>query len=347
MSDVLITEEGHAGLITLNRAAALNALTWEMVLEIERALDRWRDNPGIRLVLMDAAGDRAFCAGGDIAEMYASGRRGDVAYGQRFWRDEYRLNAKIAGYTKPIVTFLQGFTMGGGVGLGCHASHRIVTETSKIAMPECGIGLVPDVGGSLLLKQAPAGVGGYLGLSGDRMDAADALYAGFADHLVPQDNWARLKAALIASGDPAAVTAAAAEPPPARLADWQPSLARLFAGAGVQSVWQSVTASDDPAAARAAKLMARNAPLAMACAWGIQNRLTADSTITEALGLEFRYTARAVSQGDFIEGIRAAIIDKDRNPVWQHGSLTEVTEAEITRMLAPLPDDIITGEDIT
>jgi hypothetical protein len=154
MSDVLIRTEGRAGRITLNRPKALNALTPAMCRAIDAALIAWRDDPAVALVLIDAEGERAFCAGGDIAEVYRTGIAGDYAMPRDFWRDEYRMNARIDEYPKPVVSFLQGFTMGGGVGLGCHASHRIVGESSRIAMPECTIGLAPDVGGSFILARA-------------------------------------------------------------------------------------------------------------------------------------------------------------------------------------------------
>jgi len=155
MSDILIRQDGHAGRITLNRPEALNAMTYDMAHAIEHALDAWRDDPSVALVIIDALGDKAFCAGGDIQDLYAQGQRGNFAYGEQFWADEYRLNAKIFEYPKPYIAFMQGFTMGGGVGISCHGSHRIVGESSQIAMPECGIGLVPDVGGSLMLALAP------------------------------------------------------------------------------------------------------------------------------------------------------------------------------------------------
>ena len=157
MSDANLLLEKNAAVatITFNNPKALNALTWKMCLENERALDRWANDASLDLLVIDAVGDRAFCAGGDIQEMYERGRAGDFAYGERFWRDEYRMNAKLFRFPKPVVTLMQGFTMGGGVGVGCHGSHRVVGDTSRIAMPECGIGLVPDVGGSLILARAP------------------------------------------------------------------------------------------------------------------------------------------------------------------------------------------------
>ncbi len=183
MTDIDIRQQGRAGRITLNRPKALNALTYDMIRAIEAALDAWRDDDAVKLILIDAIGDRAFCAGGDIADLYRTGTAGDFAYGQQFWRDEYRMNAKLAEYPKPVVSFLQGFTMGGGVGVGCHASHRIVGDTSQIAMPECGIGLVPDVGGSLILARAPGHLGEYLGLTASRMGPGDAIHVGICRSL--------------------------------------------------------------------------------------------------------------------------------------------------------------------
>ena len=184
--DIYVRRDGSAGRITLNRPEALNALTYDMCLAIEKALDEWREEPGVRLAIIEGEGERAFCSGGDIAEMYKAGTAGDYEYGRRFWRDEYRLNAKIAEWPKPVVSFLQGYTMGGGVGVGCHGSHRVVCESSRIAMPECGIGLVPDVGGSLILARAPGRLGEYLATTAARMGPADAIAAGFADMFVPR-----------------------------------------------------------------------------------------------------------------------------------------------------------------
>ena len=159
MTDIRIRVDGRAGRLTLNRPKALNALTWDMLIEIENALDIWKLDDAVDVIVIDAEGEKAFCAGGDIAEMYATGKAGDFDYGRRFWRDEYRINAQIFEYPKPIASFLQGFTMGGGVGVGCHGSDRIVGQNSQIAMPEVGIGLIPDVGGSLMLALAPGRAG--------------------------------------------------------------------------------------------------------------------------------------------------------------------------------------------
>ena len=169
MADISCRIEGRAGRITFTRPQALNALSHPMALAIEAALDAWRDDPAVALVLIDAEGERAFCAGGDIAQMHAAGVAGDYAGPRAFWRDEYRMNAKIADYPMPVVALMQGFVMGGGVGVGCNASHRVVGATAQVAMPESGIGLVPDVGGSLLLARAPGHAGVYLALTAARM----------------------------------------------------------------------------------------------------------------------------------------------------------------------------------
>ncbi|MDX8353362.1 enoyl-CoA hydratase/isomerase family protein [Cognatiyoonia sp. IB215182] len=328
MTDILIRQNGHAGHITLNRPKALNALTWEMCLEIEKALDGWLNDPDIALIMIDGAGERAFCSGGDIAEMYAAGQRGDLDYGRNFWRDEYRLNAKIHAYPKPVVTFLHGFTMGGGVGVGCHGSDRIVCESSQIAMPECSIGLVPDVGGSLILAKAPGHCGEYLGLTGDRMDAGDAIYAGFADHYVPQETWEALKESIAGTGGTSIPNHPA---PQSRLKGWQADIDAYF-----------TDGSDSEAAQRADKLTARNAPLAMAVCRRILTAVRENPDIKTALDHEFRYTYRCVAQGDFIEGIRAAIIDRDKKPKWQ-----PVTDDQVAAMTAPLGENALQWEDNT
>jgi enoyl-CoA hydratase/carnithine racemase len=341
MSDISIRVEGRAGRITLTRAQALNALTYDMVMAIEAALEAWRGDAGVALVLLDSEGDKAFCAGGDIAELYASGKAGDFAYGRRFWADEYRLNAKLAEYPKPIVSLMQGFTMGGGVGLGCHASHRVVGETSRIAMPECGIGLVPDVGGSLLLARAPGRLGAYLGLTAARMEAGDAILAGFADHFVPQDRWADLVATLCETGDAAAVARVSDKAPQGALSALMPQIDALFAGGTLPEVMAALRRDDSGFAADTLKAVTRNSPLAMACTLAILALLQAPgTTIRDALDLEYRVTWRAMEQGDFLEGIRAAIIDKDRKPVWKH-AIDHLPETAVSQMLTPLGKDAL------
>lgn len=333
--DIHIRIEGRAGRITLNRPKALNAMTYQMCLAIEAALDAWAEDDAVALVMIDAEGTRAFCAGGDIQEMYDTGMAGNFAYGQKFWADEYRMNAKMFAFPKPVVTFLQGFTMGGGVGVGCHGSHRIVCESSQIAMPECGIGLVPDVGGTLLLSRAPGRCGEYLGVTAARMSAGDAIYAEFADYYVPEAEWAALKQALL-SGNWEAVDRAAKAPPASELAAQQAVIDRLFSGETLRDVLVDFAHAPSEFADKALALMARNSPLAMACAVELVHRARLRDDLEHALRNEYRFTARAMEHGDFLEGIRAAIIDKDRAPKWKHAAAGDVTLAEVARMLQPL-----------
>ena len=345
MSDIDIRITGQAGRITLTRPQALNAMTYEMCLAIERAFDDWRSDDAVGLIVIDAEGDRAFCSGGDIAELYATGTKGDYAYGRTFWADEYRLNHKIFSYPKPVVSFLQGFTMGGGVGIGCHGSHRVVGETSQIAMPECGIGLVPDVGGTLMLALAPGRLGEYLGITGTRMNAADAIFAGFADHYIPELKWPDLIAALEENGTPDALNAVEETAPDATLEPALDQINAFFAGERLGDILTLLKNADSAFATQTLKKTARNSPLSMAATVEILHRLRGPSlTLEKALDLEYRFTYRAMEKGDFLEGIRAAIIDKDRNPQWQYSDM-DVPLAAVSSMLQPLgPDALKLGD---
>jgi enoyl-CoA hydratase/carnithine racemase len=345
MSDIEIRVAGRAGRITFNRPEALNAMTYEMCMGVDAALRGWREDGAISLVVIDAAGDRAFCAGGDIAELYATGRAGNFAYGRKFWRDEYRLNAFIAEYPKPVVSLMQGFTMGGGVGIGCHASHRVVDVDSRIAMPECGIGLVPDVGGSYLLAQAPGHLGVYLGLTGARMDAGDAIRAGFADHFIPRESWGDLIELLEASGEVAPVVTHAAVPPAGATLPLQAQIDRHFRADSLGEIIASLRGEESDFCRSAVKLICRNAPLSMACATKMIHDIKRDGAdLRAALAQEYRFTWRAMQRGDFLEGIRAQIIDKDRSPRWQYGDL-DVPGDAIATMLAPLGNNELTFLD--
>ena len=338
MSDTHIRTHGRAGHITLTRPKALNALSYDMCMEIEAALDAWRDDDAVALVILDAEGEKAFCAGGDIAEIYRAGLKGAFDAGRTFWRDEYRMNAKLSEYPKPIVSFLHGFVMGGGVGLGGHVSHRVIGESAQIAMPECGIGFVPDVGGSLLLARAPGRLGAYLGLTAARMGPGDALHAGFADFYVPEARWAALKSELAETGSVAALDTEAQPAPESPLAAAQEEIDQLFASDSLPEIKAALDGAQGEIAERAAKAVGRNAPLSMALTLAMLARLRAgEADIRSALKQEFRVSHRIVEEGEFLEGVRAQIIDKDRNPRWRL-SIEEVTEDRIAAMLAPLGD---------
>jgi len=335
--DWIVTRiEGRAGRITFNRPAALNALDHDMAMAIEAAIDGWRDDPAVALIVIDAVGEKAFCAGGDIAAVYRAGIAGDTRPGREFWRDEYRMNAKIAEYPKPVISFMQGFVMGGGVGVGGHASHRIVGDTTQIAMPETGIGLIPDVGGTLILAKAPGRVGEYLGITGGRIGAADALYAGFADHYLPEGEWDAVKAQLIETGDPAVIPRGRGPQTKGQLADRRPEIEASFGGHDIHEIVTSLEAAGTPFATDTLKVIRRNSALSMEATLRLVRMTRADPTIRAALSNEFRFTFRAVEEGDFLEGVRAQIIDKDRNPQWKY-SLDTLPMEQVEALLAPLP----------
>lgn len=330
MEDLKIRVIGRAGRITLTREKALNALTHDMAMAILDALKNWRDDPAVSLVIMDAQGDRAFCAGGDIAAVYHAGRAGNHQVGRDFFRDEYQMNAAIADFPKPVVAFMQGFVMGGGVGLGGHASHRIIGETTRIAMPESGIGLIPDVGGTWLLGRAPGRIGEYLALTGARMGPGDAIHAGFADTYLPEDEWPALIAALEDTGDIHQITGIDAPAP--LLADRDLS---AFGGRHVADIIDAVRTAGDT---DSLKLLERNSPLSMAAALVMLRAARGDLRIQESLSREYRFTARATQHSDFLEGVRAQIIDKDRSPKWA----ADASIQAVQDIIAPLgPDEII------
>lgn len=334
-SEILIRTQGQAGRLTLNRPAALNALTHDQCLRTLAALDRWADDPAVRIVLIDGAGPRAFCSGGDIAQVTAEGRRGNFAAGRDFWRDEYRMNLRLAAYPKPIVSFLHGFVMGGGVGYGCHVSHRIAGESLQLAMPECGIGLIPDVGGTWLLSRAPGAVGLWMALTAARLGPGDAIAAGFADAFVPESEWDALKSRLFETGDPGAIPRPPV--PAAPLVGQQPLIDRLFADPTIPAILTALEKDGSDLAQSALKAMRRNSPLSMASTLAMLR--PAPASLRAAISQEFRWVWRAMEQGDFIEGVRAQILDKDRNPRWRHASPADVTPAEVAAMLAPLGAD--------
>jgi enoyl-CoA hydratase/carnithine racemase len=336
VSDILIRVEGRAGRITLNRPQALNALTHAMALAIDRALDAWREDPAVALVVVDAAGDRAFCAGGDLAEIYEAGRRGDFDYPRRFWAEEYRMNANVARYPKPVVSLAQGHVLGGGVGVAAHGSHRIVGDTSKVAMPECAIGLIPDVGGTLLLAQAPGRLGEYLGLTGRRMGPGDAIYAGFADIYVPEVHWPEVTADLVRWGDPGVLADYMGREPACGIRHVQAEIDDAFSAPDLAALTARLATTDWGATVLAT--LQKQSPISMACTLELVRMARAEPGIEKALAREFRFTARSMTDGDLLEGIRAQVIDKDRCPQWRDG-IDDVRPAQVAAMLAPLGAD--------
>ncbi len=340
--DIHIRKVGHVGRITLTRPKALNALTYEMCLAIEETLDEWAEDD-LSLVLIDAEGERAFCAGGDIAELYQTGKAGDYEYGRTFWADEYRLNAKIKQYSIPYIAIMDGITMGGGVGISAHGSDRVVTEGSMVAMPECGIGLVPDVGGSFILSRSPGHLGEYLAATGYRMGPGDAVLAGFADLQVQRDRLGELKQALEETGDLAVLGEFAGPADPPQTGPYLKAIDQHFSKPTAVECVLSLESEDSDWARETAKLMRRGCPLSVACAYEMIRRARSLDELEQALEAEYRFTFRSMSDGELIEGIRAQIIDKDRDPKWRLQRLEDLGETDIERMLAPL--DNIDGEN--
>jgi len=337
--EVLIRREGRAGRITMNRPRALNALTHAMVAPIWDALQGWRDDAGVELVLLDGSGERALCAGGDVRALYDSRSAGSGA-ARAFWRDEYRLNALIGRYDKPYVAIQDGIVMGGGIGLSAHARHRIVTERSRLAMPETGIGLIPDVGGSWLLAHAPGEAGLYLGLTGAEMDAADAIYARFSDAFVPASDLGALKARLL---DPDGGTVGEVlktftqQPGRSRLADRAADIDRIFAGDSLEAILARLEESNLDWSEGTRRALAQKSPKALKLACAAIRHARDLPSLEAALDLEFRLAVRLFEDGEFPEGVRALIVDKDRRPAWSPPRLADVTDALLRRYLAPLP----------
>jgi enoyl-CoA hydratase len=324
--EIFIRKSGCVGHITLNRPEVLNSLTYSMILSIENSLIEWETDEGIALVIIDANGDRAFCAGGDIQILYENGFNKNFAYGQKFWADEYRLNERIAYYKKPFVAFMQGFTMGGGVGVSCHGSHRIVGETSKIAMPECSIGLVPDVGGSFLLAKLPGNIGIFLGVTGKRMKASDALYCGFADYFIPEAKWEDLKEKLFDTGNIDWIKKFQDCTEASEIGNAFSQISEAMVDVSIKNIESRLK---HPFFEKDLSALRFNSPISVAYTILMLNMEKVRNNISDALDAEYRFTARSQEFGDFQEGIRAAVIDKDRNPLWKHKSLAEVSEKDL------------------
>lgn len=333
MTELSTRKDRHAGRITLTRPQALNALSHQMVIDLTAALEQWRDDPDVRLIVIDAEGERAFCAGGDITAVYHAGTAGDHQIGQKFFADEYLMNAMIRDYPKPIIAFMQGFVMGGGVGVGGHAQIRVVGATTQMAMPETGIGLIPDVGGTWLLSRAPGRIGEYLGMTGARMGPGDAIHAGFADLYLPESEWPAAIEKLAASGSTDHLTGQPAPEAPLAALDLS-----AFDHADVAQIITALESAGDTLALPALR---RNSPLSLAATLHMVREARNDSRMQDSLSREYRFTSRATQASDFLEGVRAQLIDKDRNPQWS----ADASDANVKAILAPLGQNELNWEN--
>ena len=334
MTDVIIRQNGNVGHITLNRPDALNALTYDMILKIEKALISWKQNEEVKIVLVDANGDKAFCSGGDVSDLYKNGTTGNFEFGKLFWSDEYRLNLLVSNYPKPYVVFMQGFTMGGGVGISCHGSHRIVGDSSIIAMPECSIGLVPDVGGSYLLTRKSKKLGIYLGISGQHMKADDAIFTDFADFYIPEKYWNEIKLQLIKTGDTSILYEFQRNSLKSCLKENLQIIEKVFSQNELNLIIKEMELN--PFFSKSLKKLKKSSPLSIMTSFHMLQMPEISSSVKDALQIEYRVTSRAQEFADFQEGIRAMIIDKDKSPLWKYPKIDQVPIKKVFDLLKPL-----------
>ena len=344
--DIVFGRTGGLATVLLNRPKALNALTHEMCVALHVRLKEWRDDATVTAVLVQGAGDRAFCAGGDIRKLYDEGRSGG-RYPYDFYHDEYRLNADIHHFPKPWISVLDGIVMGGGCGVSIPGSHRVATERVTFAMPETGIGLFPDVGGSFFLSRAPGRDGTWLALTGARLKAADSLHAGVADASIASDRQddliAALAAAKITSHQDATdiIATFGADPGPSELAQRRGEVDRLFGGESVEDILSALDADGGEWATKQASIMRTKSPTSLKIAFR-QVRDGASRDFRDCMKMEWRMVNRVIAGHDFYEGTRATVIDKDQAPAWQPATLAEVDAATVEGYFAPLPDGDLT-----
>jgi enoyl-CoA hydratase len=349
--DLIVRREGSAGIIRLNRPRTINAMTLEMSLGIDAALDRFAADPAVALVLLEGAGERGLCAGGDIRGLYESSKAGGDL-GKIFWRQEYIMNARIAKFPKPYVVFMDGLVMGGGVGLSAHGSHRVVTERTKLAMPEVGLGFFPDVGGTWLLSRSPGELGTYFGLTGQTMNGPDAIHARFADAVVPSAKLAALREVLTkvrpgtAAGEIKTLidgfaTAESSGPVAAN----QAQIDRWFAHDRMQDITADLRRDGSELAASTLKTLQEKSPRGMVVALKLLRLGRTATSLEQCLVREYRAALEVFRSDDFREGVRAAVIDKDRNPRWSPADIEDVTDKMIAPYFADIGADELVFDD--
>ncbi|QPF87561.1 enoyl-CoA hydratase/isomerase family protein [Bradyrhizobium genosp. L] len=346
--DLIARKEGSAGIIRLNRPKAINAVTLEMFHGIDKALDAFEADAEVAVIVLEGAGERGLCAGGDIRALWESSKvKGDL--GKILWRDEYILNARIKQFPKPYVAFMDGIVMGGGVGLSAHSRHRVVTERTKLAMPEVGLGFFPDVGGTYLLSRSPGELGAYFGLTGTTMNGPDAIHARFADAVVPSAKLPELREALtkvrqgtnsvevdrliagFATGDTTGPVAAQQ----ARIDGW-------FAHDRMEDIVAALTSDGSDLAQATLKMLGEKSPRGMVVTLKLLRLARGTSTLEECLLREYRAALEVFASDDFREGVRAAVIDKDRNPKWQPTRIEDVTPEMLAPYFAEIGADELT-----
>jgi enoyl-CoA hydratase/carnithine racemase len=329
---VVTSRDGRVGRILLNRPKALNALDLEMIRACAAILETWREDPHVDAVVIEGAGDRAFCAGGDIRALRDGQLSGDRASVDQFFREEYALNLAIATYPKPYIALIDGICMGGGIGMSVHAPYRVATEHAGFAMPETAIGFFPDIGATFLLPRLPGQLGIYLGLTGLRVTGADAVHAGLATHFTPRAHLADLSAALARDGV-AALAAYNRTLPAFSLAGDRAAIDHCFSGATVSEIVVRLEATGAAWAEAALKALRHVSPTALHFTLRALRR-GRELTLKQALDAEFALTRTTMAYADFAEGVRAMVVDKDRKPAWRPATIETVDPASVDALFA-------------
>ena len=337
--EVLTRVDDGVGFITLNRPKAINSVNQTMVDLLSSVLIRWERDDAVRAVVLSGAGERGLCAGGDVVAVYHSARKDGVET-RRFWRAEYLLDGQVGRFAKPFVALMDGIVMGGGVGVSAHANTRVVTDTSKIAMPEVGIGFIPDVGGAYLLSRAPGALGLHAALTGAPFSGADAIAMGFADHYVPHRDLDAFTAAIVSDGVESALAHHTIEPPPSALVAQRDWIDVCYAGDTAEDILAALRGHEAGPAQDAANLIATRSPIAVSVALEAVRRAAKLETLEDVLTQDYRVSSASARSHDLVEGIRAQIIDKDRNPKWSPATLATVTAADVDAYFAPVEDDL-------
>lgn len=338
--DMIIRREGAAGILSLNRPAAIHALSLPMVHAMTAALLDWRGDDEVKSIIIDHAEGRGFCAGGDIAFLRNSALNDRGVSGRRFFHDEYQLNHLIFTYPKPVVAFMDGITMGGGVGISQPARFHVATENTRYAMPETGIGLFPDVGGGWYLSRLPGRIGQFLALTGARLDGAECKWAGLATHYLPHEALAEAKQRIIHGHEPGqALSALAVSPPEARIVGNAAQIAKHFASDRYEDVLASLEADDSDWAAKELATLHTKSPQTCKVALRQLHDSLGCADFAANMAMEYRIASRVLTLPDFAEGVRAVIVDKDGAPQWDPATPEGVADELIESIFAPLPDD--------
>lgn len=339
-SDEVLTQvDGGVGLITLNRPKAINSLNQTMVDLLSTVLIRWEGDDEVRAVVVSGAGERGLCAGGDVVAVYHSARK-DGVEARRFWRAEYLMNGQIGRFSKPYVALMDGIVMGGGVGVSAQGDVRVVTDTSKVAMPEVGIGFIPDVGGVYLLSRAPGALGLHAALTGASFSGADAIAMGFADHYVPHADLDAFRAAITSDGVASALAHYTVDPPPSELAAQRDWIDECYTGDTVAEIVAELRDHGSQPANDAAELIATRSPIALSVTLEAVRRAATMETLEDVLLQDYRVSSASLRSHDLVEGIRAQLIDKDRKPKWSPSALAEITKADVAAYFEPVDDDL-------